>query len=77
MTADGKVLQVSAQQNPELFWALRGGGGNFGVVTNFEFQLHPLDYPVLAGTRLYPYDQARSVLNAFLDLGMKAPMNCP
>jgi hypothetical protein len=73
VTADGKVLQVSAQQNPELFWALRGGGGNFGIVTNFEYQLHPLDHPVLAGTRLYPYDQARSVLNAFFDLGLKAP----
>ena len=73
VTADGKILQVSAQQNPDLFWALRGGGGNFGVVTNFEFQLHPLEHPVLAGTRLYPYDQARSVLSAFLDLGSKAP----
>ena len=73
VTADGKVMQVSAQQNPELFWALRGGGGNFGVVTNFEYQLHPLDHPVLAGTRLYPYDQARSVLDAFFDLGLKAP----
>ena len=73
VTANGKVLQVSAKQNPELFWALRGGGGNFGVVTNFEYQLHPLEHPVLAGTRLYPYDQARSVLNAFFDLGSKAP----
>ena len=73
VTADGKVLKVTAQQNPELFWALRGGGGNFGVVTNFEYQLHPLDHPVLAGTRLYPYDQARSVLDAFFDLGRKAP----
>ena len=41
VTADGKVLQVTAKQNPDLFWALRGGGGNFGVVTNFEYQLHP------------------------------------
>jgi FAD/FMN-containing dehydrogenase len=73
VTADGKVLQVSAKQNPELFWALRGGGGNFGVVTNFEYQLHPLEHPVLAGTRLYAYDQARSVLNALFDLGSKAP----
>jgi len=73
VTADGKVLKVSAQQNADLFWALRGGGGNFGVVTNFEYQLHPLDHPVLAGTRLYAYDQARSVLDAFLDLGRKAP----
>jgi FAD/FMN-containing dehydrogenase len=61
------------QQNPELFWALRGGGGNFGVVTNFEYQLHPLDHPVLAGTRLYPYEQARSVLGAYFELGSKSP----
>jgi hypothetical protein len=73
VTADGKVRKVTARENPDLFWALRGGGGNFGVVTNFEYQLHPLDHPVLAGSRLYPYDQARSVLNAFLDLGSKAP----
>jgi len=73
VTADGKVLQVNAQQNPDLFWALRGGGGNFGVVTNFEYQLHPLDHPVLAGTRLYPFDQARSVLNAYFDVSAKAP----
>src|SRR6185503_12183824 len=73
VTANGKVLEVSARQNPELFWALRGGGGNFGVVTNFEYQLHPLEYPVLAGTRLYAYDQARSVLNAYFDLSLKAP----
>ena len=73
VTADGKVLKVSAQQNPDLFWALRGGGGNFGVVTSFEYQLHPLDHPVLAGSRLYPYDQARNVLNAFFELGSKSP----
>jgi len=73
VTADGKILQVSAKQHPELFWALRGGGGNFGVVTNFEYHLHPLEHPVLAGTRLYAYDQARSALNAFFDLGLKAP----
>jgi len=73
VTADGKVLKVTAHENPELFWALRGGGGNFGVVTNFEYQLHPLDHPVLAGTKLYPYEQARSVLEAYFDLGMKAP----
>src|SRR6185503_8554482 len=73
VTSDGKVLKVTAHENPELFWALRGGGGNFGVVTNFEYQLHPLDHPVLAGTKLYPYEQARSVLEAYFDLGMKAP----
>jgi len=73
VTADGKVLQVSAQQNPDLFWGLRGGGGNFGVVTNFEYQLHALDHPVLAGSRLYPYQDARTVLNAMFELTQKAP----
>ncbi|HET7811481.1 MAG TPA: FAD-dependent oxidoreductase [Steroidobacteraceae bacterium] len=73
VTADGKVLEVSASENPDLFWALRGGGGNFGVVTSFEYQLHPLDHPVLAGTRLYPYDKARDVLDAYFELGSKAP----
>ena len=73
VTADGKVLQVSAKQNPDLFWALRGGGGNFGVVTTFEYALHSLDHPVLAGTRVYPYEQTRSVLDAFFELGQKAP----
>jgi hypothetical protein len=73
VTADGKVLQVSAQQNPDLFWGLRGGGGNFGVVTSFEYQLHPLDHPVLAGSRVYPYKDARTVLNAMFELAQKAP----
>jgi hypothetical protein len=73
VTADGKVLHVSAEQEPDLFWALRGGGGNFGVVTTFEYQLHPLGHPVLAGNKLYPFSQARSVLNALFDLGSKAP----
>ncbi len=73
VTADGKVLHVSAKENPDLFWALRGGGGNFGVVTTFEYELHPLAYPVLAGSRLYPFDQIRPVLDAFFELGQKAP----
>jgi FAD/FMN-containing dehydrogenase len=73
VAADGKVLQVSAKQDPELFWGLRGGGGNFGVVTSFEYQLHPLDHPVLAGARLYPFSQARTVIDAFFELGQKAP----
>jgi FAD/FMN-containing dehydrogenase len=73
VTADGKVLQASAKQNPDLFWALRGGGGNFGVVTSFEYQLHPLDHPVLAGARMYPLGQARAVLDALFELGQNAP----
>ncbi|MEJ0035951.1 MAG: FAD-binding oxidoreductase [Gammaproteobacteria bacterium] len=73
VTADGKVLQVSAERDPDLFWALRGGGGNFGIVTSFEYQLHPLDHPVLAGARLYPLKDTATVLKAFFDLGQQAP----
>lgn len=73
VTADGKVREVSAQQEPDLFWALRGGGGNFGVVTSFEYQLHPLDHPVLAGSRLYPYKDARAVLSTLFEIAEKAP----
>ena len=73
VTADGKILQVSAQQNPDLFWALRGGGGNFGVVTSFEYGLHPLEHPVYAGGKLYPYKDARAVLTALFELAQKMP----
>ena len=59
VTADGKVRKVSATENPDLYWALRGGGGNFGVVSSFEYRLHPLAHPVLAGGRMYPFSQAR------------------
>src|SRR4029077_6329859 len=57
VTADGKVLVASAKENQDLFWALRGGGGNFGVVTSFEYRLHPVS-TVLGGLILYPRDQA-------------------
>ena len=55
-------MHASASENADLFWALRGGGGNFGVVTSFEFQLHPLGPQVLAGLVVYPFDQAKQVL---------------
>ena len=60
VTADGRVLTVSEDQEPELFWAIRGGGGNFGVVTSFEYRLHPVG-EVLGGLVLYPLDQAADV----------------
>jgi len=73
VTVSGKVLHASAQENSELFWGVRGGGGNFGVVTSFEYQLHPLAHPVLAGGRVYPLSQARTVFGALLDVAERAP----
>ena len=67
ITADGQVRTASADENPELFWGLRGGGGNFGVVTDFEFQLHPFDRNVLSGSIVWPYEQARDVLEFYAE----------
>ena len=65
VTADGKVRIASADNEPDLFWAIRGGGGNFGVVSEFEFQLHPFDRNVLAGMLVWPIEQARTVLDFY------------
>ncbi len=65
VTADGKVHHVSKNNEPSLFWAIRGGGGNFGVVTRFEFQLHPFDRNVLSGMIVWPIEQARDVLSFY------------
>ena len=73
VTADGKLRQANANENPDLYWALRGGGGNYGIVTNFEYRLHPLAHPVLAGGRVYPFDQARAVIAAVAELAVGAP----
>jgi FAD/FMN-containing dehydrogenase len=62
VTAAGELVTASAQQNPDLFWAIRGGGGNFGVVTSFEFRLHPVGPNVLSGLIVHPLDAARDVL---------------
>lgn len=67
VTAEGERLRTSAEQNEDLFWAIRGGGGNFGIVTQFEFQLHPVGPQVLAGLVVYPFEQARSVLKQYRD----------
>ena len=73
VTADGAVRVVSATSEPDLFWALRGGGGNFGVVTSFEFQLHPVGPEVYAGLVVYPFAQARMVLRAWRDFTAGTP----
>ena len=61
VTGDGRMLTASADKNPDLLWGLRGGGGNFGVVTSLEYQLHPVGPTVLAGYLVYPYDKAREL----------------
>jgi hypothetical protein len=66
-TADGKTRRVSADEEPDLFWAIRGGGGNFGVVTEFEYQLHPFPLEVLSGTIVWPIEQAREVLDFYAE----------
>ena len=61
VTSDGKMRTASADENPDLLWGLRGGGGNFGVVTSLEYRLHPVGPTVLAGYLVYPYDKARGL----------------
>ena len=72
VTAGGQVVQVSAEQNPELFWAIRGGGGNFGIVTAFEFAAHPTT-EVFFGTIAFPPSQAAAVLQGWADYLRTAP----
>jgi FAD binding domain/Berberine and berberine like len=71
-TADGQLLRASAQENEDLFWGIRGGGGNFGVVTSFEYQLHQVGL-VLAGGLSYPLDMAPRVLRYYDDFAKAAP----
>lgn len=73
VTADGTVLTASATDAPDLFWAVRGGGGNFGVVTSFEFRLHPVGPTVTGGVIAYPFEQARETLRFFRDSTSSLP----
>jgi FAD/FMN-containing dehydrogenase len=70
--ADGRMVTASAEQNPDLFWALRGGGGNFGVVTSFLFRLHPVD-TVVAGPTFWPLERSGEVLRWYRDFIASAP----
>ena len=72
VTADGQVRRASATENPDLFWAVRGGGGNFGVVTGFEFRLHPMR-TLYAGMLVFPGPQAPQVLRRYRDVAESAP----
>jgi FAD/FMN-containing dehydrogenase len=73
VTADGKLRRVSEKDEPDLFWALRGGGGNFGVATSFEYRLHPLNPKVLAGHVDYPAPQVRDAIEFYAELISNAP----
>jgi FAD binding domain len=73
VTADGRVVGASADENADLLWGLKGGGGNFGVVTEFEFRLHPVGPIVFAGMILHPRAAARELLRFYRDLMEQAP----
>jgi FAD/FMN-containing dehydrogenase len=73
VTADGEHVHATADATPELFWALRGGGGNFGVVTRFEFALHPVGPDVIAGLMVYPPERGAEVLGAWEEFRKQAP----
>jgi FAD/FMN-containing dehydrogenase len=73
VTADGDVVAASPSENPELFWALRGGGGNFGVVTRFDFRLHEIGTRALSADFSFPLEQAAAVLRGWRDLNVTAP----
>jgi FAD/FMN-containing dehydrogenase len=72
VTADGRLLKASSTENPDLFWALRGGGGNFGVVTSFEFRLHEVG-PVTGGILAFPFEQAPQLLRFYDEFSASAP----
>ena len=73
VTAEGELLTASGEENPDLFWGIRGGGGNFGVVTSFEYRLHRVGPTVLAGPIFHPLDDAREVLAFYREFIAAAP----
>jgi FAD/FMN-containing dehydrogenase len=73
VTADGELVTASADENEDLFWALRGGGGNFGVVTSFEFQLHEVGPILLGGMLIFPIERAVELMKAYRDFIADAP----
>jgi FAD/FMN-containing dehydrogenase len=73
VTADGGFRHASATQNPDLYWGVRGGGGNFGVVTGFEFALHPMQRQVVAGAVIFPIERAKELLAFYGEYSASAP----
>jgi len=73
VTADGELVRAAADERPDLFWGLRGGGGNFGIVVEFEFRLHPVSARALAAELRFPLDRAADALRGWRDLAEEAP----
>ena len=73
VTADGRIVRASPDEHPDLFWGLRGAGPNFGIVTSFEFRLHPLDHPITFGAVTHPLDRARELAALWRDLAENGP----
>ncbi len=73
VTADGRFLRADEGENADLFWGIRGGGGNFGVVTSFTFQLHPVGPTVLAGLIVHPFDRAGDLMRRYRDIAAAMP----
>ncbi|HKY00555.1 MAG TPA: FAD-binding oxidoreductase [Steroidobacteraceae bacterium] len=73
VTADGQLRHASAEENPDLFWAVRGGSGNFGIVTAFEFGLHPMQRQVIGGNLVFPMERARELLEFYAEYSAQAP----
>ena len=73
VTADGRFLRANDKENPDLYWGLRGGGGNFGVVTSLDYRLHDMDPVILGGNIAWPLAQARDVLRYYRDITADAP----
>ena len=73
VTADGRVVRASEDENPDLFWALRGGSGNFGVVSSFEYRLHPVGPTIMAGAIAWPFSRAQEVLRFFREFAESTP----
>jgi FAD/FMN-containing dehydrogenase len=73
VTADGRLVRASEEEQPELFWGVRGAGANFGIVTSFEFRLHPLDHVITYGTVVHPLDRARELAALWRELAEDGP----
>jgi hypothetical protein len=73
VTADGRLVRASGDEHPELFWGMRGAGANFGIVTAFEYRLHPLDHAITFGSVRHPLERARELAGLFRELAEKGP----